>query len=168
MRILWLTTIAAAIIILAIWSVGFKKEFAQINGSAASNQITVTTPQVAALHYLKVDGSEVTNGKLLVYFSLDNDSNDILDAPKTSQIKLTDGRDTYTPSAVSDRQSQPYPQKVLSHSQAFGILTFDQTNIKKADLTFDSMFFENSQDKTFKETATIDTDQPFEASKLRN
>ena len=167
MRILVTTAVIATIVVIAVWLIGFKQEFRNLNKQSilVSNS---STSHLSAQHYTNIDGAEIVDGKLLVYFSAKNDTTDILNFSKTQDMKLSlDGKDL-TPSKLTDRQSQPFVQKILSNSQNFGIATFDIGSAKSATITFDNLYFENNPSNIFKEQITFDPNKLSKPADLKN
>jgi hypothetical protein len=154
-RILWTTTAVATVIVVGVWILGLKQEFGNLDKQSILGSETEVS-ELSAQHYTQVESIEKLDGKLLVYFSVNNDTNDILNFSKASDIKLVMDGEEHTPSKLTDRQNQNFVLKILSHTQNFGILTFDTETFRSGALTFDTLFFENNIQKIFKEQINLD------------
>ena len=165
-RILWVSAAVAAVVVFSIWITTFKKEVGSL--SIASINTTTTSTQASAPHYLSIDAKDVVGGKLLIYFSIRNDTDDILNFSKLSDITLSVNGKTYNSSRVTDSSNNTFIVKALSHSQNFGILTFDNTEAGTAEITFDNLYFEQNPTTLFKETIPIDLNKLTTPANLRN
>lgn len=154
-RILWVASCFAAIVVFTVWFTTFKNELGKINGSElAELQAQVTLESEP--HYLKVTRAEFKDNNLSLYFDITNDTDDILNFSKNSEITLTANGEERKPTQITDRQNNPYVQKALSRSQTFGILKFDLSDTETGKITFDNLYFEQSPQTRFKETISLD------------
>ncbi|HEX5429966.1 MAG TPA: hypothetical protein VFX17_02685 [Patescibacteria group bacterium] len=166
-RILLAGSSVAVVLVVGVWFTSFRKEIKNINVSDISSSITQTVAD-SAPHYLSVDSAEVSGGNLLIYFSVHNDTTDILNFSTAADVKLTASGQTYTPSKVTGRTQAPFVQKVLSNTTEFGILTFDTAASGSGTIIFDNLYFEQSPDSIFKETDNLDLSKLPKPDEVRN
>ena len=167
-RIFWVSSFVAAVLVVSLWAINFKHTIQNIDGRSVLGALTTIQSQAAANHYLALDGAEMKSGKLLVYFSVNNDSDDILNFSAPSDIALNLDGNTYNPVSIQTRQNQPFTQKILSHTQTFGILTFDSPKSTSGDLTFDNLNFDQSPANIFHETIGFDLTNLSKPQSIRN
>ncbi len=166
-KILWGTVIASTLILIGLWILGLRSEFGNLDKQSVLGSNTQVST-ISAQHYTQIDGAEIANNQLLIYFSVKNDTGDILNFSKPADVKLTvNGKDN-NPSKITDRQNQPYVQKILSHTQNFGIAAFDISQFKSGLLTFDNLSFENNPQSTFKEQVNVDLSKLSQPKDIRN
>ncbi|MBX4205091.1 MAG: hypothetical protein KW788_02810 [Candidatus Doudnabacteria bacterium] len=146
-RIFWSTSTIAAVFVVSVWFINFKHQVQNISGGSVLN-LGSQTSNAAAPHYTKIDRTEIKNGKLLIFFTVINDTSDILNFSAASDIKLNGT----APSQITDRQGLAFVKKVLSHTENQGTLSFDDTSAKSGSVTFDNLYFEQSPDVIFSET----------------
>lgn len=128
-----------------------------------------SSTSVSAPHYLSVSRTEVKDGKLLIFFSVKNDTSDILNFSKAENIKLNVKNKEYHADKVNNRQNQQFVSKILSHSQNFGILEFKTSSTSgSGELSFDNLFFEQNPDSIFKEILPVDLNKLMKPETLRN
>jgi len=165
-RIFWASSAVAAVLVFGIWLTTFKHEVKKLTVGSVTN-IAANQPQVSSQHYVTVNAAQTSANKLLLYFSINNDTKDILNVANLSSIKLAVNGKTYSPSKLTDANGGDFIQKALSHSENFGILTFD-TISGSGEITFDNMFFEQSPDNLFKEVVPVDLKALPKPKTLRN
>lgn len=141
----------AIVLVVGIWFMNFKHDVKNLAVSSATSNSTVQS----APHYVSVDAKESKGSQTLVYFSIKNDTTDILNLPKSSDIKLQIGDKSYAPNKLTDRTGNDFVVKALSNSQVFGIAAFDSVSGSNGQITFDNLFFEQSASTIFKETLNI-------------
>lgn len=168
-RILWGTVIVLGIILFFAWIFGLKSSLGNIKGSSliqldtGSNAVVETNVKFASVEY-----AEQTNNILKIYFNFNNPTDDILNVSKLDDIVLTvDGKQT-RPSKITDRQGNAYVQKILSHTQNFGILTFPTIKTTKATLSFDQMSLEKSPADIFVQNLELNFKQLNKPSNIRD
>ena len=168
-KILWGTVLGAAIILVIIWVLSLKSTISGIDGSSLIklNTTTTSTTEQAQVAYASVERAESTD-VLKIYFNLNNPTNDILNASKLLNITLTSNGTQIQPTAITDRQGNPFVQKVLSHTQNFGILTFPAITIHQGTLTFDQMFLEKTPNNVFQQKLELNFDELIKNSNVRN
>ncbi len=168
LKILWVAVLASAVILVVLWIFNLKNTFKNID----TDSLIKTDPRVASLEtdipLLTVERVEKTTGNFKIYFNLHNQTNDILNVPDLSQIKLDINGQTFNPKQITNRQGQKFIQKVLSGTQAFGILVFNQIEGEEATLTFDQMFFEKTPGEIFKQELKLELNKLNTDGKLRN
>jgi hypothetical protein len=167
-RILWSTSAVAAVLVVTVWFTNFKHQIANISGSDILNINSGSQSQTSAPHYLQVENATRANNQLQIFFQVKNDTNDILNFSPLADISLVLDGKKISPTAVTDRQNQAFVKKVLSNSQTFGILTFDNPEGDQAVLTFDNLYFEQSPENIFKETLDIDLGKLTPPESIRN
>ena len=69
---------------------------------------------------------------------------------------------------MTDRQGQLFVEKVLSNTQNFGILVFDNLEAESATLTFNQMFFEQNPTQILSQKFELDFKKLQQDSNLRN
>jgi hypothetical protein len=169
-KILWGTVIICGVILLLVWMLSLKNVFSNVD-SKSLIKVPVTQTQTSpgtSTEFVAVERVEQTQTSLKIYFNINNPTDDILNVSKLNNVSLTEKNNTTQPKQITDRQGQAFVQKVLSHTQNFGILTFSGTNASSGTLTFDQMFFEKSSDKLFSQTLNLDFNKLNQESNLRN
>jgi hypothetical protein len=155
-RIFLGSSAVVVVAVVSLWFISFKHQVQNISGASLTTSLTQNLSQNSTAHYLAVDGADDSNGKTVIYFSVNNDTSDILSFSQNDDITLSvDGKD-YKPSSLQTRQQQAFVQKILSNTQVFGIATFDVSGKSDAELTFDNLYFEQNPSNIFKETLDID------------
>ncbi|MBX4191259.1 MAG: hypothetical protein KW804_00470 [Candidatus Doudnabacteria bacterium] len=169
LRILWGIVFVSAVILIIIFGFNIKHTLSGVNTkklleskNSASNTALTTTP------YAFVERVERTEGSLKVFFNFNNTTDDILSISKPEDITLTLETTRITPKSITDRQGKPFVQKILSHTQNFGVLNFDQVNVENAELSFDMMSFEKNPSNNFKQTIKLDLVKLSQPIKVRN
>ncbi|OGE89105.1 MAG: hypothetical protein A3J07_00920 [Candidatus Doudnabacteria bacterium RIFCSPLOWO2_02_FULL_49_13] len=165
-KILWITTVVIAIGLLIIWTVNLKSTIKNSDGQSAPPQEPASSELTN--QFLGVERVERIAGSLKIYFTLKNETNDILNVSKTDDISLTVDEGSLHPGSLLDRQGQPLAQKVLSHTQIFGIMNFKATNDKTGVLSFDNLFLEKNPDKIFRQELDLDFDKLNQSPNVRN
>ena len=159
-KILWATVVVVGILLIGLWVLNLKSTISSTDQQSSSVAAATKSQSPATqTNYLAVERAEVKDQTVKLFFNLNNTTSDILNVPNISNITLETSDKQFQPSKITDRQGQPFVQKVLSHTQAFGILVFENVNVGKADLIFDQMFFEPSPDQTFSDKLSIDITQ---------
>jgi len=168
-KILWGATAAFAIILVVIWSVSLKSTIENSSGQPlipqTSEDSNVSQEETS---FLTVERTETTGNTLKIYFNLNNQTDDILNVSKIADIELTTEGGTLKPTKMTDRQGLTFVQKILSHTQNFGILTFPAANGNEATLIFNEMFLEKNPEALLKQTIELDFSKLNQDSKVRN
>lgn len=168
-KILWGGTAAFAIILVIIWSLSLKSTIKNSSGQPLIPQASeLTSKDQEETDFLDVERTETTGNTLKIYFNLNNKTDDILNVSKTANIELVTNAGTFRPSKMTDRQGQTFVQKILSHTQNFGILTFSAVNDTKATLIFNEMFLEKNPNQLLKQTFELDFEKLNQDSQVRN
>ena len=166
-RILWTVVVIVGIILLVLWVLSLKNTFSGLDTKSLINTNTGQNTTEASTQFASVERVELGEN-LKIYFNINNTTDDILNISKLENINLVVNGQTVKPKSMNDRQGAVFVQKVLSHTQNFGTLTFPATDSNQAELIFDQMFFENNQSSIFKQTMELDLDKLNKDSNLRN
>jgi hypothetical protein len=170
-RILWSTVLVVAVLLLIVWVQNLKSN---VNKMDNSNMLGVDVGEVlqevseSQQKNISIEWLEQQNNLLLVYFKVNNPTDDIMNFSKLEDIKLEVKGNIEQPTKITDRQGNAFVQRVLSHTQNFGILTFVTTGADGETLVFDQMNFEQSSDKIFKESFVLDYAVLTNTPELRN
>jgi hypothetical protein len=168
-KILWGVTIGFGIILIALWSLNIKST---IKNSSGQPLIPISEntnlPDQDESNFITVERVEISSSALRIYFNLNNQTDDILNVSRLAGIELTTDQGTIRPTQIQDRQNQTFVQKVLSHTQNFGVLVFPSINADKGSLTFNGMFLEKNPDQILKQTLELDFSKLNQDSKIRH
>lgn len=164
MRVLWATTAVVAVLLVALWGITLKSELNHLGGNTPAPQ---PIPQTA-VKYIFVERAETTKNSFLLYFRINNDTSDILNFSKLTDIKLTANGNSINPSKITDRQGQNFVQKILSHSENFGIMIFPLNSAADGSIVFDNLYFESHPETSFKETLNLNFEELNKPQELRN
>jgi hypothetical protein len=162
LRILWSTTAAVAVILIAVWAVTIKSELAINPEVLAENANPEST-----MEYIEIERAEFTGTLLNLYFKASNDTTDILNFSKPESIELTANGQTINPVKIVDRQGRTFVQKILSNSENYGILIFNIADAGEGEIVFDDLYFESRPEGIFKETAELDFDKLKKEQEIR-
>jgi hypothetical protein len=163
MRILWALVIIIGIGLLAAWVYSTTRIVNRNNGQSQQPSGTAVQ-QSDTQQYIEAERIEHKDGQLMVYFKVSNPTDNILVMPQPESITLKAGDQTLTPTAVINRQNGNFQQKILSHTDAFGTLIFNDTAIQNVRLTFNSLSFETDDNTFFKQDLDLNLeklDKPF-------
>lgn len=166
-KILWGTTTVIALLVIGTWAVTIKDKV----GNAGP--ISLTPPSESRGNqiessYITIERAERVSNGLRIYFNVNNPTDDILSFSKPEQIEIKLQAGNKKPLNVLDRQGLPVLQKILSRTQVFGTLIFEDTEETEAQLVFDNMFFEKSPDQTLTQTIELDLKALIQNSEVRN
>jgi hypothetical protein len=169
-KILWGTVLAAGFILVIIWVLSLKSTISGIDGASLIqlNPTTTSNTKQTEIAYASVERVESTAQFLKIYFNLNNPTDDILNTAKLQNITLTFTGNSIQPQSMTDRQGNPFVQKVLSHTQNFGILVFSASPVHQASLTFDQMFLEKNSTDVFQQKLELNLDELIKNSNVRN
>lgn len=170
-KILWGGVSIAAIILLVIWSFSLRSTIKDLKGvdlintskNNSSNNQTQTQTQYATIEWAEIN---ISNVKL--FFNYNNPTNDILNVPALTDITLSLNGKLLNPTQITDRQNNPFVQKVLSHTQKFGILVFPRVDGEAGELNFNQMFFEQTPNATFNQKINLNLKDLEKSAKVRN
>jgi hypothetical protein len=170
LKILWGTVFVAAVILVVIFVFNIKNNLKGVNTKSLiqSNNSTASKTALSDTAYASVERIERTDNLLKIYFNFNNSTDDILSISKLEDIDLSFNNDRIKPKTITDRQGKPFVQKILSHTQNFGILTFDRLNTDDVKLTFDMMFFEKDPSKVFRQDLELNLNELSQPIKVRN
>jgi hypothetical protein len=166
-KILWGTTAVLALVILGIWVISIKTSIKNTPGNLLVPNLVNGKAQSDS-QFISVEGAETTAAGTKIYFNFNNQTDDILNVSTIENIHLTANGETVKPTALNDRQGQPFAKKILSHTQVFGVLTFPQINSPTGTLTFEEMFLEKLPDSYLKQSIDLDLNKLKLDAKLRN
>jgi hypothetical protein len=132
---------------------------------ASSKEMTRTTTA-----YADIERVERTEKLLKIYFNFKNPTDDILNIPKLEEIALNVGATELRPQKITDRQGKIFVQKILSHTQNFGILIFppSASDRDQASLTWNGMFLETNPDGKFSQKIELNLKELSQPAKVRN
>lgn len=166
-KILWGTTAVAAIVIIVIWTFTLKDTVGNIGpiSLTPSGQINKNQSEISVI---TIERAERINNNLRIYFNINNATDDILTFSKLEDVELELSSGKKQPISLLDRQGLPLVQKVLSHTQIFGTLIFDNTEETEATLKFNNMFFEKAPDNTLMQTLPLNLQTLIQNSEVRN
>lgn len=167
-KILWGTVGVVAIIILAVWVITLKANIKNLDGKNLLSTPATTSINQSPSNFASVERAEISGQNLKLYFNFNNPTSDILNVSKNSDISLDIDGKQETPTQMTDRQGQPFVQKVLSKTQNFGILVFPAPRDSSGKLTFNQIFFEQTPSQIFNQTIDLDLKKLEQDSNLRN
>lgn len=150
---MWGSSVIATALVVSVWFVSFKQDVKQLSGAGLVNlpQEIITTT-----HYLNIESAEIKDNRTYLYFSIKNDTANILNFSDPSNIEFSINKQIVKPASITDRQAKPFAQKILSNSQNFGILVFNQALSGRGDISFNNLAFEQGSGTIFKEVITVD------------
>jgi hypothetical protein len=165
-RVMWLIVTILVIGVGSVWVSSLKGRLGDV-----STDLVVTPDSgsvLSASTYVTVEAMDKKDGKLYLYFKINNDTSDILSFSSREQITLSYKNKTVYPESMSDRQNQPFVKKVLSRTTNYGVMVFPDPDTQEAEMTFDAMYFEQRPEYTFKESSKIDFDKLNKLGELRS
>jgi hypothetical protein len=166
-KILWVVVAIVAVILLVLIVTSIKDTISNVGGNLVQIEAAKFVPD-SPVAYASVERVEANDKTLKVYFNLNNSGNDILNVPKLAEITFSVGNNVFRPQKITDRQGNPFVQKVLSHTQNFGILFFPAVNGTKGTLLFDQMSLEQATSNVFQQKIWLDLNQLSKNSQVRN
>ena len=170
-KILWLTVGVVAIGLIIIFIFNLKSTVSNLSVQDLinlSNRSSQTDSEQLETQLIQVERIEKANNSFKIYFNVNNESQNILNFPKSEDITLTVEDRSYHPRQISDRQGEPFVQKILSRTQNFGILIFDSINGDEGKLILDNLTFEESSATTLKQELDLDFKQLLNPVEVRN
>lgn len=156
-KILWTTTAVAGLLVLAVWGVSLKSEINKLDGQKLLPEINAQ--QENDKKFVEVERVESSGNAFNIFFRVKNDTNDILNFSRAEEVTLQARGTEISPNQISDRQNKQFVQKILSHTENFGVLVFPPLNSDSAELTFKDLYFEKSPETIFKEVLELDLDE---------
>jgi hypothetical protein len=157
-KILWGTVLIVGIVMVLLIAQSIKSSVNNVDGSLIKIDDTKAT-STSPIDYASVERVESDDKFLKIYFNFNNTTNDILNVSKLADIKLVVKEGTLAPQKITDRQGNVYVQKILSHTQNFGILIFPATTSKNATLTFDQMYLEKDLTNSFQQKLELNLEE---------
>jgi len=168
-KILWGTTATFAVMLVVIWSLSLKSTIKNSSGQPLVPQNSgAADVDQKETNFLNVERTEIAGNTLKIYFNLNNQTDDILNVSKIADIELSTEAGILRPTKMVDRQGQTFVQKILSHTQNFGVLLFPTTSELEATLTFNEMFLEKNPDQLLKQSIELDFSKLNQDSQVRN
>lgn len=166
-RIFWIVVAGMAVVLVILIVQSIKNTIGNVGGNLVQIEAAKYVPE-STTTYVRVEGVTQNSQTLQVYFNINNSGTDILNVSKLSQITFTFGSNVIHPSKITDRQGNPYAQKILSHTQNFGILVFPGIGNQKGSLLFDQMFLETAPSDLFQQKIWFDINQQSNPTQVRN
>lgn len=166
-KILWGTIIVVAIILFILWILGLKSTIGDLNKADLTRSDTAKVASATQVSVGAVERIE-SGSNLKIYFNFTNPTDDILNISRIEDISLTVRGKSVAPTGLTDRQGKPFVQKILSHTQNFGILVFPKTDLDLGQLIFNQIFFEQSPDQMLSQEIDLDLKKLEKSNKLRN
>jgi len=168
-KILWSSVLVTGVILVAIFVFNLKNTVSNIDSKdlIKLNPDTKTSP-LTSTAYVLVERVERSSSLLKVYFNYNNPNDDILNVSKLSDIILNVENDNLIAQKITDRQGNIFVQKILSHTQNFGILYFPATTAKNGTLILDQMFMEKTPSDIFQQTLELNLEELSKATNVRN
>ncbi len=168
MKILWGTVGVVAILLVAAFVFNLKSAIKETGRHSFDPNAKTAGSQETNLKLATVERVEKQGTTLKIYFNFNNDSTDILNLSKLEDITLKLKSGDVKPDQLTDRQGQAFVQKVLSHTQNFGVLTFNNVTATSGELEFDQMFFEKTPEALFSQTLDLDFNKLNSDNSVRN
>ena len=166
-KILWSVVALVAIGLLFLMINSIRNTIANADGTLIQIEAAKYVPQ-SSVDYVAVESVEQNDKSVKIYFNLNNPGTDILNVPKLSNITFNYGSTVVHPQKLTDRQGNPFVQKVLSHTQNFGIMIFPSITGQKGSLVFDQMYLEQAPNDVFQQKLWLDLNQLSKVPKVRN
>ncbi|MBI2607324.1 MAG: hypothetical protein HYW51_00685 [Candidatus Doudnabacteria bacterium] len=175
-RILWTTTIIIGIVLVAVWLATLKNNISNLGGEnilgdnpLPDNNFLADQGNQAQNNYITAERTGLTPaGASEIFFKVNNPTQDILNFSPLDQIELKVGQTILTPLKLTNRQGQTFVKKILSNTENFGTLTFQQIEADNGTLIFDNLFFEQAPTNIFKETLELDFKNLSKTQELRD
>ncbi len=160
------------VILIVVWVLNLKSTFNSVDPKSligtSSGATTTNNSVLTKVSYAQVERIEQTSLTFKIYFNVNNTTDDILNFSTLTDITLQVDGQTYAPKQLLDRQGTPFAQKILSHTQDFGILVFGPIAGDRGTLTLDNMSFETANNSTFKQELNLNFSDLKNSLKLRN
>jgi hypothetical protein len=167
-KILWGTVGVMAVLLIVLWVINLKSSIGGEEQSGTdSGQNTAENIQ-NDVSYASVEWVESSSTNFKIFFNFNNTTDDILNVSSLSDIELNYNDSKINPTKILDRQGSAFVEKVLSHTQKFGVLVFPPLTAQKGELTFNQMFFDQKQSDFLTQTLKLDFKELKETDKLRN
>ncbi len=164
-QILWISGVILATLLVALWTFSLKWEIRRLGQS--TEILTNEQPIKLEEKFTKIEWAEI-GPQTKIFFAVSNQTADILNFSQIDDITLTLGKNIFKPIKLIDRQNRPFPQRILSHSQIFGVLIFDLQETDSAEIVFSDLFFEKAPETIFQENLSVNLDELDQKQELRN
>jgi len=175
-RILWISTIIVAIVLLGIWVSLIKFQNAGNSGRSfnpfgyftdlvdnAKSRLTqfqdsggTSSPEaeIALTNF----STDTLNKTLTVVFTVKNSGTDILSFPEniTTGITLADGSETLFLKKITGPDSEPFPKRILSNTEISGQLVFPLPQNQIVTINIANLAFMQNPQSTFAKILTLD------------
>ncbi len=168
MKILWGTVGVVTVLLIVIFVFNLKSAIKQTGGPTFNPTTPGANSEETSLKLATVERVEKDGTTLKVYFNFNNETDDILNLSKLEDITLKIKEGDLKPEQLTNRQGQTFVQKVLSHTQNFGILTFRNVSSASGTLVFDQMFFEKTPEQLFSQSLELDFNKLNSNNPVRN
>ena len=166
-KIMWVAVTVIGLIVVLLWILNLKSTIKNLNTDDTSKASSAPTTQTSS-NYVSVERIEATTSSFKIFINFNNPTDDILNIPQVSDISLTVNNQTFHANQITDRQGQPFVQKILSHTQNFGILMFSRNDGDTGELDINQMFFELSPNEILNQVIKLDFKKLETKSSLRN
>ncbi len=167
-RILWTITVSAAVILIVVWGYSLRNQINKLDGEKLISLPNLQNQTVVESKYVKIERVESSTEGLKIFFSVKNDTNDILNFSRAEEVELEANNSKLTPLRLLDRQNKQFVQKVLSKTENFGILIFTPVKTDRATITFKDLYFEKSPEQLLKEVIKLDIEELTKDQRLRD
>ncbi|MGE5392353.1 MAG: hypothetical protein ACM3NH_01285 [Candidatus Saccharibacteria bacterium] len=163
-KILWVTVVVIAAGLVALWFINLKSQISRLD---TDNLLPGLNNSVVAQKHVTAEWAETKDDKLRVYFKVTNETNDILNFPQLSEIKLQTEDKEISADNVTDRQGKPFVKRVLSKTENYGVLIFPKIDAEQASLLLDQLYFEMKPSELFSEKVDLNFNDLNQAPELR-
>ncbi|HYE22660.1 MAG TPA: hypothetical protein VD998_03675 [Verrucomicrobiae bacterium] len=168
-KIMWTVTAIIGVAILAVWLVSTKNQIQNTDTSDLSFLTGVLKNETTTDNqYINAEWIERSNGKLKVYFKVNNPTNSILNFSKSIDVSLKIGDQTQVAEELKNRQESQFVQKILSNSTEYGVVVFTDIPGDRGEITFGQLFFENQEQTIFTQKADLNLKELNKPLELRS
>lgn len=164
-RILWITVAVIAAALVGIWVWNLKAQVSRLDKDNLLPAFNTSITQ--GQKTIRVEWTETKDNRLKIYFKVNNNTNDILNLPELSQIKLMTKEKEMSAESVLDRQNKNFVKRVLSKTENYGVLTFPKIDEDKATVYFNQMYYEMRPNESFSEQLELNFKDLNQAPQLR-
>lgn len=167
-KILWTITVSVAVILVIIWGYTLRNQISKLDGEKLIDLPDLRNQPQVESKFVKIERVESSAKELKIFFSVKNESNDILNFSRAEEVGLEANNSTLVPLYLLDRQNKPFVQKILSKTENFGILIFPPVQADHAVITFKDLYFEKTPQELLKETIKLNLDELTKDQTLRD
>jgi hypothetical protein len=154
MRILWVSVAIIAVALIFIWINSLTNMVGKFNLSEITN-LGPEAQKTEVSQYVTVESFEKYGNKIALYFRVANNTNNILSFSRPGDVTIVTDKKSQKVISMKKRQGTEFAKKVLSNTEEFGILEFDDPDTDNFKLSFDNLFFENDPEKLLTEIVAI-------------